>query len=121
MTGNDDGCGGGFSSEVSWEASFGIDYFIFVHGFLGATGDFEMGIVGLKTAGAGCASAEDVDVGTTIFGSTSGQPVYIGSSCIISATDSAGVWYRIVGTGLRITVSTCGGGTSFDTRVSMFN
>ena len=117
MTGNDDSCGD--SSEVTWDSSLGTDYFIFLHGRDGATGSYEISFTGLRPAEVGCSSAEDVDVGTTIFGSTVGQPVYIGLSCNISVTDSAGVWYRIIGTGLMITVGTCGGGTSFDTMVRL--
>ena len=113
MNGNDDSCGQ--SSEVSWESSFGTEYFIFLHGYQGAVGDFELSL----TFEAACSTAESVEVGDTILGSTVGTQVHFGMPCTISGTASAGVWFRIAGTGREIAISTCGVGTNFNTRVGV--
>ena len=45
IAGNDDGTGcSGFSSEVSWPSSSGVEYKVMVHGFGTATGDFMLEI-----------------------------------------------------------------------------
>ena len=45
VAGNDDGAGcSGFSSLVSWQSACGLEYTIIVHGFGGATGNFELSV-----------------------------------------------------------------------------
>ncbi len=41
-TGNDDACG--VSSEATWYGASGTDYYILIHGFAGAVGNFELSI-----------------------------------------------------------------------------
>ena len=45
ITGNDDGIGcAGFTSQISWASSAGVEYLVMMHGFGTATGDFTLTI-----------------------------------------------------------------------------
>ena len=142
VDGNDDGCspgGGGddvfvddfvddgvssLSSSASWTSTYLTEYYIFVHGYggdslLGQTGDFGLTVTaGLASAEQGCLSATNIDVGGYYQGSTTGQTIFPANECNETGFESAGVWYRLLGTGDIITVDTCDSYTNFDTVVS---
>ena len=68
-----------------------------------------------------CADAITIAVPSVTFGSSelanpeSGLPATCGTSIT-----TGGVWYEIVGNGNTITVDTCGGGTDYDSKISIF-
>ena len=74
IDGNDDSCG--LQSEVTWCSQAGAEYLILVHGFGGATGDFELeitddgaacgGAIGCLPEGACCLADESCVVTTQI-------------------------------------------------------
>ena len=67
--GNDDGPGcAGFTSEISWCSRVGLNYLIYVHGFLGAVGAFDLTVT---DDGVPCTSTDacvDVPVELQTFG-----------------------------------------------------
>ena len=50
VVGNDDSCG--LQAGLTWQTEADTDYFIVVHGFIGASGDFTMFVVDLGAAAA---------------------------------------------------------------------
>ena len=108
---------------MSWPSVFGAEYFILVTGFAGETGNFVLHVdgdpAGLLSYSDGCFSANPLSVDSIpVLGSTIGEPVYAGLPCGgAEATDSAGAWFRVVGTGTEITVDTCDENSNFDTTV----
>lgn len=84
-------------------------------------------------AGAALAQPANDDIGDAIdlfgdpinvTGTTSGATDDVAdagtSSCGTSIT-AGGVWYRVYGVGGAITADTCGAGTSYDTKLSVFS
>ncbi len=66
-----------------------------------------------------CSNAILIECGETLFGTTvDATPTAVGL-CGTSAT-APGVFYSFVGTGQSITVSLCGGGTDYDTKLGVF-
>ncbi len=132
--GNDDSCG--LQSQVSWCSIPGQTYYIFVNGFGGATGDFEMTV---SDDGLPCTDPVDcvppspvpndfcdtaIDVGAlpaSVDGTTIGATVddTVAPECGTTVT-APGVWYAVTGTGNSITASLCGGNTSYDSKLSVY-
>ena len=106
---------------MTWSSSFGVEYFVFVAGSGGASGQF--GITAYEpppTFSEACLSADTISVdGIPIVGTTLGSPVYTSTTCgAVPSADTGGAWLRVVGTGGEITVDTCDPSTDFDTTVS---
>ena len=139
LGGNDDsntaGCGlpnsSGFKSRVTWCSESGTEYLVLVHGFTEAAGFFQMTV---SDDGAACSSpsvcappADECDdaplltgsfpisvVGSTINASFSGEPPVI-ENCGDYTHDGANdVWYRVTGTGLTMSATTCSPLTDYD-------
>lgn len=66
-----------------------------------------------------CQNAELVSCGSTIGGSTAVNPQVL-PACIESETNFGGQWYRLVGHGGNVILSTCNNKTDFDTRILVF-
>ncbi len=113
-------------SDLVFLAEEGIDYFIYVSGKQGETGDFSLSINCSNYSVEGAPSndvytqAVEVFCGSTVDGSTDGSSIdAIGSGdCGVDLTD-IGVWYKFIGTDELITVSTCTN-ISFDTKIAIF-
>lgn len=123
ITGNDDFCG--LQSAVEWVGLAGVDYLIYVHGYNGIEGPFQLVISPTSLPAptnppaptpaptlpptldsnvlpleAGCAVTSAISVGSTVSSSTVGAPRYQSRACgTIPAEVSAGVWYKATGTG----------------------
>ena len=54
------------------------------------------------------------------MGKTTHGLIFSGAKDCGTEISAPGVWYRVVGTGDRLVVHTCGSGTTFDTRISVF-
>ena len=119
--GNDDagGCSG-FTSEVTVNTNPGTLYYVLVHGFGSATGNFDLTTtLGNPPSGNDvCGGALPIAPGQTASGTTVGTTFDNVGFCGTSNT-SAGVWYTTVGNGDLYTVETCTG-TSYDSKITVF-
>jgi hypothetical protein len=115
-------CGDFGGRTVSWEALEGVEYYLFVHSPYGP-GSFELRVEEFEPAtNIQCATAQgpltpsnQTIVASTLNSVTDGIP-----GCV-SGSDSAGVWYSVVGKqGLTYRVDTCSEETNFDTEISIF-
>jgi len=126
--GVDDSAGCGLTTEFSW-VSDGSENLVLVHGFGGATGNFDLTLTcGELIEGDICEDAiGPLDVGSVTSGSTTDanpdEPPSI--DCGTSVT-APGVWYTVVGTGNTMTASTCNdgdpstGSANYDTKISVY-
>lgn len=121
VAGNDDGPGcGGFTSEVTWPTLEGLTYYVYVSGFLGDSGDFDLTIDGdCGDEPPVCFEAEEVFCGDVVSGSTVGEPTLDLETCGTTLNTGPGVWYSFVGTGDVVTASTCNS-ASYDTKIGIF-
>ena len=127
VAGNDDAPGClGFTSEVTWLSEEGANYYIYVNGFGGATGEFTLLINCIAPAENDlCEDAIPLDCDSSIDGSTNfaterGQEdAEDCSDDIFSDLQSPGVWYTLQGTGAEITLSTCGT-ADYDTKIDVY-
>ncbi len=115
--GNDDSCG--LQSEVDFISTIGTVYSIYVSGFGGQTGDFELTVACVE-APQGCLDAEEVVCGDTVTGTTVGAPLtdVPVELCGNNAPTEPGVWYTFTGTGQSTQLSLCN--SSFDTFLQVY-
>ena len=136
VTGNDDDSdcsagAGAASSTATVSPTSATEYYIYVKGNGGASGNFDLTVSDLgriPPANDLCADAEDILVpsggtgtgsGTTLGATTAGAPSNCGSG--VNNGSSGGVWYTFTGIGGRAyEVSTCNAFTNFDTEISVF-
>lgn len=114
--GNDDSCG--FQSEFEFLSVTGEEYFFYVFGFGGATGNYELVIECVNVPDA-CVEAEEIACGDTITGTTVGALDENIPSDLCGLVDgTAGVWFTLSGTNELTTLSLCN--SSFDTRINVY-
>lgn len=120
---DDDGSCTGNTSTVSFVANSGTDYYILVHGFGGATGNFDLTISCTPPpSNDDCSSATPVACGDVVSGNTvlaSGDTSL--NDCTDDLSTAPGVWYSFVGTGNGVTFSLCSDNTDFDTKMGVFS
>lgn len=118
VAGNDDLCG--LQSQVSFLANTGVNYYIYVTGYLANEGDFTLAISCVEPpVNNSCAGAITIGCGANVSGSTANatpEPGLI--TCVTSLNTAGGVWYRLSGTGTDVTVSLCG--STYDTKLGVF-
>lgn len=66
-----------------------------------------------------CDGAERIECDSVVFGSTT-NATFDGAPTCVTTNTSPGVWYVIEGTGAGITIDTCGDGTDYDTKLSVY-
>lgn len=66
-----------------------------------------------------CLNAQPVLVGSEVNGTTLGATADVAELCGGPLT-APGVWYVVIGTGATITAELCSGGTSWDSRISVY-
>ena len=115
--GNDDFCG--LQSQITWTSTFGTTYYVYVHGFSSATGDFELAIDCETPANDLCADAIPVTCGSVTSGTTVLATIDSDAPTCGTSISSPGVWYSFTGDGTDVTASLCGG-ASFDTKLSVY-
>lgn len=119
VDGNDDDCG--LQSRLTIQTNAATQYFILVHGFLQNTGSFDITATCLTPPmNDDCAGAIPVNCGSTTFGSTTTAGVDAAPSCT-TLPGAPGVWYQVTGTGGVMIANTCGAGTNYDTRLSVYS
>lgn len=120
--GNDDftGCIG-FTSRFGFLSEAGTEYLILVHGFLNATGTFDLSLTctPITVANDFCTGAIDILCGESVSGSTAEATPDNQTTCVTSNT-AAGVWYRFTGDGSVVTATTCNAATGYDTKISVY-
>ncbi|GIV35221.1 MAG: hypothetical protein KatS3mg031_2756 [Chitinophagales bacterium] len=120
--GNDDftGCSG-FTSEVGFLSTPGVQYLILVHGFQNESGSFTLSVNCEPVTATNdlCTSAIPIGCGDTITGSTADATPDAAPFCSTSNT-APGVWYRYTGDGSFVTASLCNAGTNYDTKLSVY-
>ncbi|WP_157717189.1 T9SS type A sorting domain-containing protein [Formosa sp. Hel1_31_208] len=105
-------------SQIEFDTVAGEEYKIFVSGFAGGTGAFELSVECLDA----CEVAAEIACGDVISGDTSvtGVPEYDNQDCT-SIGSNSGDWYTLVGTGQTATISTCSANTTYDTYLSVYS
>lgn len=95
-----------------------------VFGSFGKDGAFSNWIAEITPLGSGpnnpCELAELLVCGVSISGNTSGSNPQNLQVCGGNISTAPGKWYRLVGTGSNVTLSTCSNLTNFNTKLSVF-
>jgi hypothetical protein len=121
--GNDDdlGCSVSIrSSKVEFLSTVGKNYYILVHGFARATGNFSLSLqCGTPTTPVNddCSNAISVACGSLVQGTTIGATADVVPSCT-GAAAAPGVWYSFTGNGDRFALSLCN--ADFDTQIGVY-
>jgi len=118
---NDDTAEGESCSTSIWWAEGGTDYYLYIRGFDGSAGDFDLTVrADAPVSNDQCSGAITIkpDGGFTA-GSTVLATVDFVGICDSLETTSPGVWYKLVGTGDPVILSTCHA-TKWDTKISIF-
>jgi HYR domain/Secretion system C-terminal sorting domain len=68
-----------------------------------------------------CAFAPTINCGQTITGTTVGSTIDAVPFCVTPLNTSPGVWYKFTGDGTTVTLSLCGGGTTYDSKIGVFS
>jgi len=118
---NDDVSHQGLDSSLEWDSQVGVDYFVFVRGYEGATGLFTLNVYELsEPSNSQCQTAVDLDLGKSICGYTSFAGFSEGD-CSDPAVLRQGIWYKIKTDEQKtITLSTCDSATEFDTDIEIY-
>lgn len=122
VAGVDDAVGcAGFTSSVDWISEVGTVYYILVHGFLAATGDFTLAIETEPVPDFSlCETAADLPINSLFIGSTVGALDPGLPFCMGSSQTSGGLFFRVTGTGEPFVASTDFDGTDFDTKITVW-
>ena len=122
--GQDDAAGcAGFSTELTVPTTSGTEYWVLVHGFGTATGDFDLTLTCPQPVPVPvndlCADAIPILCGETVLGTTTGSTWDDMGFCGTDNT-APGVWYTFEAGPGPASVTTCGAGTNYDTKLSVF-
>ncbi len=133
VTGNDDTNGCGLSSTCTFGTSVGVNYYIYVSGYVGQTGAFTLFTscitppVNDQCGGAlsvNCGAANNTTTlswtGSTATASSNNDLTNCGSASGATAQYPTALWYYFQGGGEAITISTCGGTTNFNTMLGVW-
>ena len=112
-------------STITWRAPPGERFYVQVHGYFATKpmGNFGLSIDEFTVAGNDeCADAPFISPSSEIvtLGSTSDALVDDLAPFCYLPIGTPGVWYRILGTGASMRVSTCTNATNFDTRIAVY-
>lgn len=133
VDGNDDsGCSsaGGVGSTLFVNPSTTTQYYLYLNGDEGASGNFRLTVSNLTTPDNDlCGNAQQIIIpdggvgfafGTTKAATTNDAPA--NCSADVNNSDVGGTWYTFTGTGgLFYEVSTCDPTTTFDTEISVYS
>lgn len=117
--GNDDGCG--TRSSFTFPSTVGVDYYILVTGFGGATSNFIFTIDCVTPPPNDvCANATPIACANgVVYGFNSGATNVGNPSSCGTAPGSAAVWYTFAGTGEFVTLSTCDS-SNYNTKLNVY-
>lgn len=113
-------CGDINTSEISHHLEEGSTYYIYVHGFNGAVGQFELSTTCIAPENDLCTDAIPVSCGQTFTSSTelATNTDIIPTGCSTSSS-TPGIWYVIEGNNQNVEISTCDQ-ANFDTVISLY-
>ena len=121
---NDDSCG--LQSEVSFLSDGTSTYYVMVEGFGSSAGVYSLEVTCAQPpANDECTGAIDIVCGDALEGTTINSSIDtdVAGDCGDATLTSPGVWYVFndtSGLASNVNVSTCGGITDFDTKISVF-
>jgi len=128
VDGDDDGASDVFasnSSELSHLTAIGTTYYLVVGGFNTAEGSYGLDVTcsSMPPTSSECASAIPATstCGTNYTGSTVGDTPQTEGTCGTSAGTGGAIWYSMTGDGNNWTASTVNPGTSYDTKLWIFD
>ena len=110
-----------FTTKLTVVTTIGQQYWVLVHGFGQATGDFTLSIdcVNPVVPNDLCDGAIPISCGSTVSGTTTGSTFDNVGFCGTSNT-TGGVWYSFEATSPSSVLSTCNSAT-YDTKISVFS
>ena len=117
-------CGYPQASRLTFGTLVGTNYYIFVSGWAGATGNFTLTVTcATPPVNDQCAGAILTACGTTLTGSTitatnNNDITNCGSA---TATSPVALWYNYAGDGSTLIISTCGGTTNYNTQLGVWS
>lgn len=74
----------------------------------------------ISAQGDNCGAATTISCNDIVTGSTVGASVETVGTCGTSLNTSGGVWYRLTGNDMVVTLTTCNPGTNYDTKLGVF-
>jgi len=115
--GNDDFCDLG--SSATFVAEVGTTYYILVNGFEGAVGEFDLAISCGPITEDDCQGALPLACGATVTGSTATalNDAVVDCETTVSAP---GAWCSFTGIDGQLILTTCNGGTNYDTKLNIY-
>ncbi len=118
---NDDGGPGTTPALFDLQLTPGETYYVQIDGYNGSSAtNGTLTITDCDAPVAGCDTATEILCGDAITGSTVGAPVTNLGTCGTALNTAGGVFYRFVGTGDNVTVTTCNAGSDYDTKLGVF-
>ena len=119
---NDSPVCGDTTSEVTFVADAGIQYFVLINGHNNTFGNFtlSMNCTAPLAPNDRCTGALPLTCGDQIIGTTTNStpdPTFVSPTPI----NSRGVWYYFEGNGAPVTLSTCSPTTNFDTKLTVLS
>jgi hypothetical protein len=121
---NDESCDG-TTSSVQWKTEEGVMYYIKIHGFDGAIGNFGMTVARfVPPKNDDCLESIHLSHsnGETVVVSTAGaKTLDVLPGCSRADFDAPSIWYRIEGKGEAISVSSCSPLTKVPTSIFVFS
>ncbi|KAH3757008.1 hypothetical protein Pelo_11226 [Pelomyxa schiedti] len=118
---NDDSCGGG-KSTIRFTATQDVSYYVFVSGYSGAKGTYQLDIYeNVVYANSNCSGAVTINNAQLPYvtsGSTVGLP-----SCYSACSYSSlgGMWYKITGKDMTFLANTCDDAVNYDTLIEIYS
>ena len=119
IDGNDNFCND--QSQVSWFAEAGTEYFLIVSGFREKTGTFRLTVKANEVENFACDAAISISAaGGQLFGTT--KPLLSSQASNLTCTGLTipGLWYKLLGTGRTMQLSTCSNRTDYLSYLSLF-
>jgi subtilisin-like proprotein convertase family protein len=110
------------TATVDFTAASGSTCLIWVAGDSNGCGEFSLSVtsIGQPAANDLCATAVNIAVPSSGNYNNIGATADTVPTCGAGGAFGSGVWFRFVGNGNVLSVSTCGPGTSFNTKVGVF-
>ncbi|MBL7950761.1 MAG: T9SS type A sorting domain-containing protein [Flavobacteriales bacterium] len=118
VAGNDDGGNCDVGSTLAFAAEQGVPYYIFVQGYEGATGDFELTATCGPITNDYCQGAVAITCSQSLSGSTTEATTDAVPFCE-SSVQAPGVWYTFTGVAGPVQLSTCES-VNYDSRLNVY-
>lgn len=112
---------GGFSDPLSLIQGVSYKFCIDAQSVLGLTASIFVNCIPPTPANDNCVNAVSVSCGSAVTGTIAGATEDLDiPNCFTTSPALQGVWYKLVGDNHFTTVSLCGAGTTFDSRLAVY-